>query len=130
MYPTLRAEKAKSQDILVAKIWILKKDIYKDMSLGLTNSMAILKTADSCKWHIHFRPYLQQRFGNGCDFANSVSTSSSNAHALCRPGCVSKLSGTMFLSEPLMETLGMMPFMIETEGTEMHGLNRRKDFRP
>ena len=124
--PYTEGGKGKSQDILLPK-YDTQESIYKDMIIRLTNSIAILKTADPAMAYPNSDPIYNNDLGKWVRFANSVRLRLAMRMRYADPGA-SQSTVTQCLSEPLMETPGHDSFMIETEGTGNAWFNRRTGF--
>lgn len=124
--PYTEGGKGKSADIIQPK-YDTQESIYKDMIIRLTNSIAVLKTADPAQGYPGSDPIFNNDLEKWVRFANSVRLRLAMRLRYADTG-LSQSTVTQCLSEPLMETPDHDAFMIETEGTGNAWFTRRTGF--
>jgi hypothetical protein len=124
--PYTEGGKGKSQDILLPK-YDSQESIYKDLIIRLTNSIAILKTADPATAYPDADPIYDNDLAKWVRFANSVRLRLAMRLRYADTG-LSQSTVSQCLSEPLMETTEHDAYLIETEGTGNAWFTRRTGF--
>lgn len=124
--PYSEGGKGKSGDILQPK-YDTQESIYKDMINRLTNSIAILKTADPALGYPSSDPIFDNDLQKWVRFANSIRLRLAMRLRYADAG-LSQSTVAQCFSEPLMETPEHDAFMIETEGTGNAWFIRRTGF--
>lgn len=112
--PFTEGGKGKTQNIIFPK-YDTQQGIYEDMISSLTESIAILKTADPAMAYPNSDPIFNNDLNKWVRFANSVRLRLAmrlrNAE-----NALSKQTVAQCLLDPLMETNDHNAYMIETEG--------------
>ncbi len=124
--PYTEGGKGKTEDILQPK-YDTQESIYKDMIIRLTNSIAVLKTADAAQGYPGSDPIFNNDLEKWVRFANSVRLRLAMRLRYADAG-LSQSTVAQCLSELLMETPDHDAFMIETEGTGNAWFSRRTGF--
>ena len=112
--PFTEGGKGKTQNIIFPK-YDKQQGIYEDMISSLTESIAILKTADASMGYPNSDPIFNNDLNKWVRFANSVRLRLA-MRLRNADNALSQQTVTQCLSEPLMETNDHNAFMIETEG--------------